>query len=427
MTTEPSEPIELAAAAVAPIPAVMALTAKALHSPRVGLAALEPLFRGLRALERGSATQPLVIVQIGDSHSSGDFFSARLRELFQERFGAAGRGPLPPGMADRYFNPKLVSVQATAGWVRAQAKHNEDTGPFGIANIRQEASSTGERMSLRSDEADGFDTAYATLLRRPGGGTAILRADEGPPFRISTAGKAEAPLWVDVPVPPGSREFILETAGDGPVTVLSWGTHRRTRGVVYANFGVIGARVDLLGRIRPDVLAVELAHLQPALVIVMFGTNEAFAGDDAVTGYEQVFSEKVRTLVGSGNNVLVLGPPDSNRRGETTIGRVCGSTPLTRVAAHGRFAGTPPRSAAWVRPALLDLVSAGQQSAAQRAGWMFWDWAAAMGGPCAMHGWTQSAAPLGQPDHVHLTRDGYRLSAEHLFAELMRGYAAWRP
>ena len=40
-------------------------------------------------------------MQIGDSHTANDSFSGRLRELFQARFGDAGRGVLPPGVPYR--------------------------------------------------------------------------------------------------------------------------------------------------------------------------------------------------------------------------------------------------------------------------------------------------------------------------------------
>ena len=55
-------------------------------------APLLPLYREL-------AFNPNVaILQIGDSHTANDSFSGRMRELFQARFGDAGRGVLPPGV-----------------------------------------------------------------------------------------------------------------------------------------------------------------------------------------------------------------------------------------------------------------------------------------------------------------------------------------
>ena len=413
-----------------------------LQVPATAASAVDLLFRALAAQETGRAPDPFVIMQLGDSHSAGDYFSARMRELFQARFGSAGRGLLPPGMADRYYNPRLVSVQATVGWTRAQASPTAENGPLGVAGIRQDALLGGENLTLRGDEAAGFDTAYLTLLRQPGGGSLRLTAPGATPAIIPTAGDTEAPFWVELNLPPGTNEWQVDTLGDGPISLLSWGAHRHGRGVLYNNFGIIGTRVDVLGQLRPDIVALEWRHQPPKLIVLIYGTNEAFGPANLVEGYEQLFTQSVATLVANapGAAVLVIGPPDGNRRarpqpGQSEAARVCGTTPA-RPRATTRDPGIRdpgPRATAaaragqpWVRPAQLDLVNAAQRDAAARNGWLFWDWSAAMGGPCAMQAWTRADPPLGQPDHIHLTQAGYQRSAEQLFGELMERYAAWR-
>ena len=67
-------------------------------------------------------------------------------------------------------------------------------------------------------------------------------------------------------------------------------------------------------------------------------------------------------------------------------------------------------------------MRAEEQQAADAQGWYFWDWDAAMGGPCSAHRWASAAAPLSQKDHVHQTIAGYQLSADRLFADLMKAY-----
>ena len=417
-----AKPVQMPIPVAAPVAPPTAIPA--LLVPKAALATMEPLFRRLTALEHGPATDPLLVIQIGDSHSAGDFLSARLRELFQDRFGAIGRGLLPPGIADRYYNPRLIAVQASPGWIRAAANQATESGLFGIAGIRQDTGQGGETMSLRSDEAEGFDKAYLTLLRRPGGGSITLRMAGAEPRIMRTDGTTEMPLWLDLPVAPGTREISLETMGDGPVSVLSWGAHRLGKGVLYANFGVIGARVDMLERVSPEVLATEWRQHRPGLIVVIFGTNEAFGPEDALTEYAQAFEERVALLAAAapGAALLIIGPPDGNRRG--SAGRVCGPAPAQRVA--GRAPAHARAPAYWARPAQLDLVSAAQRAVAARRGWLFWDWSAAMGGPCAMHAWTQPSLQLGQADHIHLTQAGYQFSAERLFADLMARYASWR-
>ncbi len=65
---------------------------------------LTAFHQALASLEAGR-TQRVNILQIGDSHTAGDHFSGRLRELFQGQFGNAGRGMLPPGSPFPYWRP----------------------------------------------------------------------------------------------------------------------------------------------------------------------------------------------------------------------------------------------------------------------------------------------------------------------------------
>jgi len=63
--------------------------------------ALAPFFDALYALEGNAARQPVLVLQIGDSHTANDSLSGRLREQLQGRFGAAGRGWLIAALASR--------------------------------------------------------------------------------------------------------------------------------------------------------------------------------------------------------------------------------------------------------------------------------------------------------------------------------------
>jgi lysophospholipase L1-like esterase len=381
---------------------------------------LVPLYQALAAMQGGRASEPVSIIQLGDSHSAGDYFSGRMRELFQEHFGAAGRGMLPPGIADPYFDPRLVRVAASPGWTRVNARAPDAAGPFGLAGVRQDASRGGAILALTDLEPPGFDRAFVELWRHPRGGNVRLGVDTMPARAISTDGPPGAG-WVELTVPPHSHTLTLETTGGGGVEVLSWGTERRARGVLYQNFGVIGATVGVLARADPAIVAGELAHLRPALIVVMFGTNEAFGNPADLLDYQAVFAASVRALTRAAPRagVLVVGPPDVNREypAGAAAGQVCGP-------AQGDSQVAKP-AMVWARPRALDQVIADQRAMSQRFDWAFWDWSAAMGGNCAMYRWAGRAEPLGRPDHVHFQAAGYQLSAETLFQNLMAGYAGY--
>jgi lysophospholipase L1-like esterase len=370
-------------------------------------AALAPLYAALAATEAHSASGPVVIMQIGDSHSAGDFLSGRMRELFQGRFGAAGRGMLPPGIPYEYFRPDLVRVEASGEWRRASSFSNG--GPFGIGGVIQQSGDPGARMTLTETEPAGFDRAFFEVLRQPGAGAGALRlqVDGGETHNFATAATAAGPHWVEFDTPPGSRRMTLSPAGSGEVTVLGWGTERRVPGVVYENLGIGGATVSVMGHWDAATVAGELRRRDPALIIVAYGTNEGVEPPAALAGYSERFARQAEALhrAAPGAAVLVIGPPDVDRKNQPPA-----------AGCDGGLA--PPPGIAIVRDA--------QRAVAAREGWYFWDWQAAMGGACSAETWARETPPLEAPDHVHQKPDGYRKSAGMLFEEIMDGYRRYR-
>ncbi len=369
---------------------------------------LAPFFATLEALHTGAATGPVVIMQIGDSHTAADLLSGRLRQLFQQRFGAAGRGMLPPGIPEPWYAPDLVQVSQAGGWQLAGSI--KGPGPFGLGGVAQNSTGPGAQMVLTETEPAGFDRAFVEVLRRPGGGTLRLRVDNGTAHDFATAANTEAAQWIDLPAAPKSHVVALSTLGSGPVTLLSWGTQRRVPGIVYENLGIIGATVAVIGNWNPATVALEMQHRDPALIVVAYGTNMAAAPAAALAWYKQAFATRVKELSAAAPHaaVLVIGPPDMNLKGQPPV------------------AGCTAADEGWAPPPGLALVREAQREVAQQNGWYFWDWQAAMGGPCASDRWFRQNPPLALPDHIHQTPAGYQRSADALFATLMAEYRHYR-
>jgi len=363
------------------------------------MAPLLPLYRQLALLEAGRANSPVVMLQIGDSHTANDSFSGRLRELLQNRFGDAGRGVLPPGVPYRYYRPGHVSV-SEQGWT-VISSFRGDPGPFGITGIRQHADRTAD-MTLSAEPGD-LARAEIEVLRQPGGGT--LNANGA---IIATNAASVQSAWL--PVPAG-QTLSVQARGDGPVDVLAWSVARGTSGVIYANLGIIGATVDLLDTWDPALLQQDLVHLAPSLIVLAFGTNEGFHDSVDPAAYAAVFAARLRALHAAVPNaaLLVIGPPDGDRRRpkRSTAPAACGD-------------------ANWTEPPKLDAIRETQRAIAAQQNAYFWDWKAAMGGDCSMMRWAASVPPMAAPDHVHLYAPGYQATAEQLFRVIMDGYAQYR-
>lgn len=400
-----------------------------------GTGPLLPLLTALGLLEEGRYGEPVSIVQVGDSHSFSDFFSGRMRELFQQRFGATGRGMLPPGVAGKYYRPDLVEVSETDGWQRLSSFSKDAGGSFGIAGIVQQTGQANQQMTLTSTEEAGFNDAYIEVLRRPGGGTLRVQIDGAPPREIATAGTVAATDWIDLAAPPRSHALMLTAVGNGPVELLSWGVERRSPGILYDNFGTIGAAESIIGHWDPAVVADELRRRSPALIVVAFGTNEGFARELDPTAYAGRFTAHVSALAQAAPQaaIVIVGPPDAERRYRAAPGTPSGcqaeppaEPPPPPPARYRRRARPPAYQTVWAAPPNLAVVRAAQRRVAEAEGWYFWDWSEAMGGTCAMYRWTLQTPPLGGEDHVHQRVAGYRLSADRLFEALMNEYRRYR-
>ena len=379
----------------------------------IGAEKLRPFFLALMALEQNRAHRPVRILQIGDSHTANDSFSGRLREQLQGRFGAAGRGWLPAGIPYKYFQPRLVSVSESR-WRHLRPSDAGEKPPLGLDAVAAIAAGPDAHMTLTSNDPNGFDRVAIEFIARPHGQPLTIRVDQNSPVRIATAAPKVLVRRSELLLRHPGHQAELAASESPAAEVLGWTVERRGKGVIYENHGSIGATIGLLDKLSPAAVSLELADRKPTLLVVAFGTNEGFRDELNLTDYATHFRAAVAGLAkkARGAAILVIGPPDGNRRPAECSGD---------AACHAD--GTADDGGCvWVAPPKLAGVRAIQRRIAIRQGWAFWDWAAAMGGSCAIDKWLRQDPPLAMPDHVHLSKPGYAVAADMLFADLMRAY-----
>ena len=369
------------------------------------LAAYAPLrgfYAALAELQAGRRTR-VAVLQIGDSHTANDAFSGRMRELMQARFGDGGRGLLPPGIPYRYYKPATVTVTAD-GWQTLRG--GVDPGPFGLAGLRQAA--TGPATMAITASPPQLDRLFIDFLGQPGGGSAEITTSDGRVAVVPTASAGRALLHAQAPAGPTTSFVQVRPRGDGPVSVMSWTAEAPGPGVTWSNLGTIGAQVQLVQQWDPAVMAIEAKYLQPALIVLAFGTNEGFKDSLDLDSYPADYRAALAALrrAAPGATILIAGP-------------------LGGVRDSGNGAGAPcPGEAGrqWSVPANLPKVRHIEHEIAETEHLFFWNWAEAMGGDCAIVPWSETDPPLAAKDHVHLLKPGYRQTADALFGTLMRGY-----
>lgn len=393
---------------VPPIPRLSAATEPARDAaleaalpPRVGDDPFAPLAHALRVLEGRGEARALVVV-LGDSHAAGPVLSERLRELFQSRYGAIGPGRYAPGRAQRFFNPAAVRLEQNGEWQARNALRAATPGPFGLTGYRLSGERPGDSIALRVNDPEGFDRLHLTIRFGPEGGRLRFRLDGRESEPGSTRADAPGIHLFQMAAPPRSREIAIELLGDGPVELLGWGVDRRGRGVLVEAFGINGATISTLENRDAGLLERELTAYMPALLVLEYGTNEATDRDLDAEGYAAQLTRQVarlkRMLPRTG--ILLMGVPDAARPARR--GSACGGA-LTPLPA-------------------LNSVREAQRRVAREQRIGYFDWGGAVTrGLCQLPSLVRAAPPLMRPDLVHFTPEGYRLTAERLFARIMQG------
>ncbi|MEZ5668080.1 MAG: GDSL-type esterase/lipase family protein [Alphaproteobacteria bacterium] len=376
-----------------------------------------------------SAPGPVTIIQLGDSHTAGDKFSGRLRELFQNRYGGAGRGEMGAGSPFGFFEPSLVAVVQTDGWRIENSRSGAAIGPFSISGYTVIGDSPTDSMVLQSTEPAGFEVIEIGAFEHPGGGSLEILVDGRQVGVMRTNANRNRLVRFSQQVLRGSRQLVLRPIGDGEVWLSSWDTYRNTRGVVLESHGIVGATVGISNRWDRDAYLSELTAADPAMVILAYGTNEGFNDDLEPEEYRAEFSAQLSQIEAAAPNasIVIVGPPDAARlpancRSDDveSITFPCGPLSQSDRANYRALFGDNAQGAAcrWHQPPNLDMVRAIQAQVANQRGYYFWDWSRAMGGACSVHEWAQREPPLARRDHIHLTDEGYRLSADALFRDL---------
>ena len=384
--------------------------------------ALIPFFEAIAAPETGEAA-PVHIVQIGDSHTAGDRITGKMRADLQARFGAGGRGVLPPGVPYAGYAPYQVEV-AAEGWTTEVAplvaSGVNAFGPFGASGVRGRLAA-GDVLDLRFDPRS--EPAWLVVCgwpRGPGAGLMVELNAEARMVDLNAVGNGGA-ACVSLPqfkrsvstirlrgIGAGVTLSSVLTARDGSDLKVSEAWTARVRpGVLVSNLGVIGSTLADFASRDEAMVAAEMAEWAPKLIVLAYGTNDGFDdGLDAVA-YEALLRGQIARLrrLAPGAALMVLGAPDALRGG------------VTGGCSADGMRSPPPK---------LAVVRDVQRRVAADLGVAFWDWHGRMGGDCSADRLALGAEPLMRGDRVHFTSAGADWIGGILSGDLMGAYDRWK-
>lgn len=358
------------------------LTSLSVTYQAVALAApVENFGENLTGLRQAFANQHVHILQIGDSHTAGDFFTEQLRKNLQAEVGDGGLG---------FAYPMQIAGQRTArhgyqstGW-RLYNSRFDGGIDYALGGVVAVATSQTSPLTLTSRYYQ-HDQQHALIVVKGKAGQHISLSDSEGKRQHTLPQTGWQTLTSVVRLPVTVRV-------DNQVSIAGFWLNRQRGGRV-SSIGINGATQDYWQRWHAQ-LSQDLAVSQANLVILAYGTNEAFAANVSrqATAVKNAIRHIRQGLPQAA--ILVLGAPESLSQTQGSCG---------------------------VRATHLDTVQTQLRQLAQQQHTLYWDWQAAMGGRCSMKTWV--AKGLAASDGVHFSATGYQTLADDLYKGLKQTLA----
>jgi len=347
--------------------------------------------------EKKSHNKKVSIIHIGDSHLQADFFSGEVRKLLQGEFGNAGRGLM--------FPFKLANTNGTNNFrsstnVKWDSKRNvmlNNPMPIGVCGITIRTKDPKAAINLNIYDSDSICYAFnkLTLFHDQS-------AFEYDYFVCDSSGYVVG--YINSCIKKGPA-FVSEVQLDTMLHQCTIVAYRRDSsqsqaeiygillengdgGILYNTIGVNGAQFSDYN--ASIYFQDQLVALQPDLIIISLGTNDAYNAPFKKENFEY----NVETLITSIKNrnpntaILLTTPADSYRRYKY-------KNPDMQTASE----------------MLKDYCVKNNIA--------YWDFHSIMGGLNSVASWYK--AGLSQYDRVHFTKAGYELQAKLFYDAIEKG------
>jgi lysophospholipase L1-like esterase len=396
--TSPAVPlVSSSPPAVPPQPPPLALhDVPPVHETLRPLPELASFYEKLDAIRHGKpAAAPVRVLWMGDSHTSADFLTHRVRTHLQGLVGDAGPGFLRLGLES--YRHEAASFEVTGRFrhepvLPAQRTRVKD-GVFGYGGIRTVPQAGARvRVSVRGAGTPGSVAPLRWRLsyRLPEGATIDVRVGMVERRLSSSAGDDVDRSLIQAADFDGAATDAFELAHvAGAPEIFGVFAERSSPGLVLDTVGIDGARAATPLAWAPAQFERAVEERAPSLLVLAYGTNEVF--DKATAGQygEHLLTLIARVRAGAGPiPCWVIGPMDASGPGGTSRARVV-------------------------------EVSLAQADAARQAGCAFTSAQALMGGEGSFGRWTVQRPQLARTDGIHLTIAGYRQLGDLLAESLV--------
>ncbi len=359
-------------------------------------ASLIPFYQKLYLLQQDSAIT-VRVVHIGDSHLQADHFPAMVRQKLQKKFGNAGRGLVAPFKLGRTNEPTNYKSTSNTPWKARRIVNEKDSMPIGISGLTVKNDAASSYLSMHTYNADGLDYSFSkiTLFHQKGMGTYNFNVcDSLFCFQTAINSQNDSLNEYSVVHVPLSNTVIfsfdtIDTLSKKTALIYGMLLENEKPGMLYSTIGINGAEYRHYNR-NPKFQH-QLKVLQPDLIIISLGTNEAYAAKYNSNDFYKEIDTLITNLKtqNPGAQFLLTTPGDSYRKRKYKNPNNLKATRTVINYSNDHYLA-------------------------------YWDWYHIMGGMGSINKWFVKG--LTSKDKLHLNRKGYEVQGNLLYQALYMSY-----
>lgn len=326
------------------------------------------------------------ILHIGDSHIQADFFSGKIREYFQVKYGNAGRGLIFPYRAAGSNEPSDINSSSKGDWTSKRNVHINNPLPLGISGFTLHTDDFFAELHIETLNKT-FNNSFnkITLFHQKGDSCydfALYDKNNQKIGYINSNDKELNRFTSTVKIDRLVNTIKLrtvKTSGKQYFTnIYGIALENSYPGVLYNTVAANGAAIYHYN--QADYFAEQLRAIEPDLIIISLGSNEALNPPFFRKFFQKQISQFVNNLKKSNPNTCIVftTPPDSYLK--------------------KRFKN---KNVEAVRTEIVDFC--------EKENIAYWDLYEITGGYGSMDNWLKYK--LAQRDKIHYTAKGYYIQA----------------
>lgn len=357
---------------------------------------LADFFKQLQAL-KNKQNNVVNIIHIGDSHLQTDMATAVIRTQFQTFFGNAGRGLIVPLRVAKTNEPHSYKTNSLQIWQSKRCVFPYMPLKIGIGGLTIKTIDSNASFNINAFNTDKLNYSFNKVkVFYEKNNTSFfldfIDSQNNIYTRLRTDLDQKRTNYNLVYLEKETQNITIKTAKSlaeqNHFTLFGLSLENSKPGILYHTIGINGAQYKHYS--QADYFSEQTKYLQPKLIIISLGTNEAHdTRFDSTAFYQQIDELIIKLKYHNPNAVFLL------------------TTPANSYYRKGYNPRLPI-----ITNTILTYCSQNQLA--------FWDLQTATGGEKSANLWRKNRL-LGS-DGVHYTKSGYELQGNLFIEALEKSY-----